>query len=135
MVAPKFRLRIDFGPHASLGPGKIALLEAVREMGSLSEAARKLAMSYRRAWLLLAEINGSFAELATLSAVGGSGGGGMQVTAFGRALISSYREFEQAVGAIGTRRFAAIAARVVKQKTPGSTVSPRPLKRRVAIRG
>ena len=132
MTAARVRLRIDFGPSVSLGPGKIALLEAIGATGSLSDAARQLAMSYRRAWLLLAEINKSFAARATLSAVGGNGGGGMRVTAFGRRLISHYRDFECAVEAMGARRFAGIAAGVAHQKPARKLRAPRPLKRRGA---
>ncbi len=52
MAAPIVRFRIDFAEHSSVGPGKISLLEAIRESGSLSQA-RKIRMSYRRAWLLV----------------------------------------------------------------------------------
>lgn len=127
MRAPRIRLRIDFDEHTSLGPGKIALLEAIEATGSLSEAARSLAMSYRRAWLLVAEINESFAERATQSAVGGSGGGGMQVTPFGHGLISRYRAFERSVASLGAQRFATIAATV--HARGARAPAPRPLKR------
>src|SRR5678816_3574093 len=62
---PTIRLRIDLSPDSALGPGKIALLEHIETSGSLSQAARELGMSYRRAWLLLNDINGMFSEPAT----------------------------------------------------------------------
>src|SRR4051794_23167808 len=68
------RFRIDLTPGCSIGPGKIQLLEAVARTGSLRRAATELRMSYRRAWLLLDEINHSFSEPATLATVGGAGG-------------------------------------------------------------
>lgn len=129
MGAPRFRLRIDFDEKASLGPGKIALLEAIAACGSLSEAARSMKMSYRRAWLLVEEINQAFAERATLSAVGGAGGGGMDVTAFGRGLISRFRAFERSVATLGAQRFAAIAATVSERKSVPRAHSARPLNR------
>ena len=129
MSAPRFRLRIDFDDNASLGPGKIALLEAIAASGSLSEAARRMKMSYRRAWLLVEEINQAFAERATQSAVGGAGGGGMDVTAFGRGLISRFRAFERSVTALGTQRFATIAAAVSERKPASRARSARPLNR------
>ena len=129
MRAPRIRLRIDFDENASLGPGKIALLEAIAATGSLSEAARSMAMSYRRAWLLVEEINQSFAERATLSAVGGAGGGGMNVTPFGRSLISRYRAFERVVASLGAQRFAAIAAAVSERAPAPRPHAARPLKR------
>jgi hypothetical protein len=42
---------------SAVGPGKIALLEQIMKIGSLSGAADKLGMSYRRAWLLLESLN------------------------------------------------------------------------------
>jgi molybdate transport system regulatory protein len=57
-----------------VGPGKVGLLEAVERCGSLSEAARRLGMSYRRAWLLLDELNRSCRERLATTAIGGSHG-------------------------------------------------------------
>jgi molybdate transport system regulatory protein len=54
------RFRVDFDRHCSVGIGKIELLEGIARSGSLSEAARRMRMSYRRAWLLLADLNTSF---------------------------------------------------------------------------
>ena len=61
----KFRFRIDFAANSWVGPGKIELLEAIRGHGSLSQAARGLGMSYRRAWLLLESLNSYFREPVT----------------------------------------------------------------------
>jgi len=57
---PIIRFRIDFGPRSCVGPGKISLLEQIERCGSLSEAARDLNMSYRRAWQLLDSLNSCF---------------------------------------------------------------------------
>jgi molybdenum-dependent DNA-binding transcriptional regulator ModE len=61
MVTPVIRFRIDFAANSWVGPGKIELLEAIRRHGSLSQAARSLGMSYRRAWLL---VESSYHELS-----------------------------------------------------------------------
>ena len=58
---PRVRIRVDLAPGCSLGPGKVSLLEAIETEGSLTLAARRLAMSYRRAWNLLDDLNRSFA--------------------------------------------------------------------------
>jgi molybdate transport system regulatory protein len=89
------RLRIDVSPTASIGPGKVALLEHIDRVGSLSQAARELGLSYRRAWLLLDDLNHSFAEPVASASIGGVGGGGVQLTAFAKELIKAYREVEQ----------------------------------------
>ena len=93
---PSIRLRIDLSPDSALGPGKIALLERIEATGSLSQAARELGMSYRRAWLLLADVNQMFTDPATTTSVGGTGGGGAQLTDLGREIVRAYREIEDA---------------------------------------
>ncbi len=91
MKDPAIRFRIDFAEHNNLGPGKIALLEAVQATGSISDAARAMKMSYRRAWLLVSSVNAAFDEPATVAVTGGKGGGGARVTAFGCRLRSTVR--------------------------------------------
>ena len=71
------RFRVDLAPRCSLGPGKIALLEAIADKGSLTHAAAKLGMSYRYAWLLLEDLRRSFSEPVTRATVGGRRGGGV----------------------------------------------------------
>ncbi len=92
--AVRFRLRITSGDAIAVGPGKIALLEAVGSTGSITAAAKSLNMSYRRAWLLLEELNRSLARPAIDSAKGGVQGGGSELTDVGRQLIELYRRIE-----------------------------------------
>jgi molybdate transport system regulatory protein len=109
MQAPAVRFRVDFGRDGAIGPGKIALLEHIGTGGSLSQAARDLGMSYRRAWQLLESLNSSFRERVVLSAKGGRGGGGARLTPFGRRLIRAYRDFDAEVQRRAARSFKAIA--------------------------
>jgi len=88
-------LRLDFDAGRKLGPGKIALLEAIRETGSISAAGRAHQMSYRRAWLLVEELNTMFAEPLVLARPGGANGGGATLTAAGERVVSLYREAER----------------------------------------
>lgn len=90
----KFRLRVTDGDAIAIGPGKIALLEAVDSTGSITAAAKQLGMSYRRAWMLLDELNGSLRLPAVDSAKGGPHGGGSALTGEGRRLIQIYRRIE-----------------------------------------
>ena len=52
----RLSIRIDLGPDWRIGPGKVQLLEAIAEHGSISAAGRALGMSYRRAWLLVEDM-------------------------------------------------------------------------------
>ncbi len=92
--AVRLRLRITRDGHVAVGPGKIDLLEAVQRTGSITAAAKRLGMSYRRAWLLLDELNAGLREPAVESAQGGSHGGGSRLTAAGHELVRLYREVE-----------------------------------------
>ena len=91
------RIRIVYGEEFAIGPGKADLLEAIAESGSISAGARQLEMSYRRAWLLIDEMNRCFREPVVGTATGGKGGGGAQITAFGLAALKEFRALEQRV--------------------------------------
>jgi len=125
MAAPSVRFRIDFAEHSSVGPGKICLLEAIRETGSLSKGARNIGMSYRRAWLLVDSLKQSFREPVTVASTGGRDGGGMLVTEFGDALIRNYRELERDFTRLAERRLHPIIATVVRHSRSGARVSLR----------
>jgi molybdate transport system regulatory protein len=91
----QFRLRIRKGEHVAIGPGKIALLEAIAETGSITAAARRLSMSYRRAWLLVDEMNQCMREPVVDTETGGARGGGSRLTATGTAIVEQYRAIER----------------------------------------
>ena len=71
MAGPRLSIRIDLASGDRIGPGKIALLEAIRSTGSISAGARALGMSYRRAWLLVEEINHALRKPAVTAETGG----------------------------------------------------------------
>src|SRR5690554_3608936 len=90
----QLRLRIYKDQLIAVGPGKIALLEAIAQTGSISAAARQLSMSYRRAWLLVNDTNKALKKPAVVSSEGGAQGGGTTLTPFGQLLIDHYRTIE-----------------------------------------
>jgi molybdate transport system regulatory protein len=94
MDAVRLTVRVDFGPDGALGPGKIRLLEAIGTSGSISQAGRVLDMSYRRAWLLVDDMNRCFRQPVVTTQPGGAQGGGAALTPFGRELIEKYRSIE-----------------------------------------
>jgi molybdate transport system regulatory protein len=91
----EFHLRVVKGRTRAIGPGKIALLEAIRDTGSISAAARKLRMSYRRAWMLVDDLNRRLAKPVVLAAPGGRDGGGTMLSPTGRKLVTLYRDIER----------------------------------------
>jgi molybdate transport system regulatory protein len=77
-----------------MGPGKADLLQAILEEGSITRAAKRMGMSYRRAWLLVDTMNQSFRQPLVEAARGGPGGGGARLTEFGHEALSRYRGME-----------------------------------------
>ena len=109
----RFRLRVRVGDVVAIGPGKIDLLEAIEATGSLTAAAGAIGMSYRRAWLLLEELNRSLRTAAVTTAAGGRSGGGSVLTPAGRELLSLYRRIEstaQRAAAADLERLTALLA-------------------------
>jgi len=90
-------LRIRFPGQDRLGRGKMELLEHIRTTGSISAAGRAMDMSYRRAWLLVSDLNRMFDEPSVESQRGGQKGGGAVLTPFGEALLQRFRAMERAL--------------------------------------
>lgn len=112
VALPGIRFRIDFDGRCSVGIGKISLLEAIERSRSLSQAARDIGMSYRRAWLLIDSMKAEFDTPVISATVGGSGGGGAQLTAFGRELIRAYRKLEGCLASLTLEHMSEVAAHV-----------------------
>lgn len=86
----RVRVRILSGSQIAMGPGKADLLRAIDESGSISAAARRMRMSYRRAWLLVHTMNECFAQPLVEAEKGGSARGGARLTAAGREVLELY---------------------------------------------
>ena len=104
-------LRIDL-PRGRIGPGKIALLEAIEREGSISAAGRAIGMSYKRAWDLVDALNRLVGEPVVAASPGGLRGGGATLTEAGRALVADYRAIERAAHRAAGSRLAALLRRM-----------------------
>lgn len=102
-----FQVRIGEG---RLGPGKAQLLTLIRDTGSLSEAARRMNMSYRRAWSLMEAINTLTDAPAVETERGGPGGGGSRLTPRGEALLQAYDTLRTTLDAAAASTLTRIAA-------------------------
>lgn len=89
----RIRVSIVFESGARIGPGKAAMLESIRDTGSISAAARDMGMSYKRGWLLLDSMNQAFTAPVVTAAPGGAGGGGAMLTPFGAEVLKRYDVF------------------------------------------
>jgi molybdate transport system regulatory protein len=106
----RLRLRIVFGDDAMLGPGKAELLERIRETGSIAAAGRAMAMSYKRAWSLVDEMNAAFREPLVARIRGGPRGGGARLTEAGERVLGHYRGLEATLAEAGAERIDALEA-------------------------
>jgi molybdate transport system regulatory protein len=88
-------LRIKRGADIAVGPGKVDLLEAIAATGSITAAAKRLGMSYRRAWLLVDTMNRCFTKPVVEAEAGGKRGGGARLTAAGLLAVRHYRRIER----------------------------------------
>ena len=97
-------------------PGKIQLLEKIREFGSISAAGRAMDMSYKRAWDLVDEINRICRQAAVERQTGGKNGGGAALTPFGVSLVARYRKIERDAASAVKKELAALRSDIGKPK-------------------
>lgn len=130
------RFRVDLNSQCSIGPGKIDLLEAISSTGSIRQAAVAMHMSYRQAWLLVDSLNRSFSEPVTTSSVGGTGGGGVELTAFGADLVRRYRIAGRRIETLARAVFAPLAQKLAEKPSGviASAASAPPSARRKPVK-
>lgn len=92
--ALKLKIQVVCGDGFAMGPGKADLLAAIMREGSIAAAGRAMGMSYRRAWLLVDEMNRSFASPLVAALPGGGAGRGARLTPLGEAVLADYRALE-----------------------------------------
>ena len=92
----RLTLRLDMDGEHALGVGKVRLMERIDESGSISKAAKEMGMSYRRAWLLVDDLNQRFGAPLVETQRGGGGGGGAALSETGREVVKLYRRMENA---------------------------------------
>ena len=90
----KMRIRVYVGDHM-LGPGKMELLGHIDATGSLAAAAKKMRMSYMRAWTLVQNLNEASDRPMVEMYRGGLGGGAAKVSQFGKKILALYQSMER----------------------------------------
>lgn len=91
----KSRIWIESENNVLLGEGRVHLLKAIQETGSLSKAAKSLNISYKKAWQLLDSVNKSAKKPVTINSIGGKGGGGAELTEYGKSLVEAFDEINR----------------------------------------
>jgi molybdate transport system regulatory protein len=94
-ISNSIRIRVTADDTIAIGPGKASLLQAIAHSGSISGAAREMGMSYRRAWLLVEQMNRCFRTPLVETATGGLKGGGAQITEMAADVLAHYQAMQQ----------------------------------------
>jgi molybdate transport system regulatory protein len=116
---PHLSIRVDFEPSGSaLGPGMAQLLERVAGQGSIRSAAASMGMSYRKAWLLVQEMQDTFNGAVVTTEIGGSDGGGTKLTELGANLVKTYRRIEARAARAAEADLESLAALVKANAAP-----------------
>src|SRR5215472_18164754 len=123
-MTTRITVRIDFDGKRRLGPGKIALLEAIQHRGSIAAAGREFGMSYRRAWLLVDELNRMFTAPLVETHGGGRHGGGAALTGLGGSIVTLYREAERKMSATAVSEIERIEAALALARTEPEPPQP-----------
>jgi molybdate transport system regulatory protein len=109
-LEPKFNLWVEHEGVVVLSSWRVGLLVAIDEAGSISAAAEKLGVPYRRAWEKVQEIEQGLGYKMVDTSVGGPGGGGAHLTAAGREAIERFRAFAEGFEAEVAQRYRAAFA-------------------------
>jgi molybdate transport system regulatory protein len=124
-ITEGLRFRLVLAPGVAIGPGKADLLEAIADTRSLTAAAARFGMSYKRGWTLVRELNTAFeTPLVETEKGGAGGGGGARLTTLGRRILARYREMEAdanaaiAAGVADLRRHLRRKPARAKKKSP-----------------
>ena len=88
-------LRITLSDSFYIGPGRADLMELIGETGSISEAAKRMGMSYKRAWGLVQALNEGFGAPLVEASRGGTAQGA-SLTVAGREVLERYRGMQEA---------------------------------------
>lgn len=77
------------------GPGPVELLELIRETGSINQAAKKMQMSYKKAWELVNNLNSMSAQPMVITATGGEKGGGSSISEEAIQMMDYHRHLRE----------------------------------------
>ena len=96
-----FKLWLEYEGDPILGKGGAEILEAIKEVESISKAAKKVGMSYRYVWNYLTKIERTIGEPVVKTYKGGRrGGGGAILTELGANLLREYNRAEGYMGEV-----------------------------------
>jgi molybdate transport system regulatory protein len=85
---------IDIDGHKFFGLGRAQLLKQIEATGSIAEAARRMGMSYKKAWAMIADLNAKASKAYVVVKKGGGKGGETVLTPAGRKMLEGFEKLE-----------------------------------------
>ncbi|MBE9465915.1 winged helix-turn-helix domain-containing protein [Dyadobacter subterraneus] len=82
------------------GLGRAQLLKHIQESGSISNAAKAMGMSYKKAWAMVDDMNVKAKEPYVIAKKGGKSGGGTELTEAGRKMLEAYNNLNSKLASI-----------------------------------
>jgi molybdate transport system regulatory protein len=96
-MEPKVNLWIEIGGRVVLSRWRVRLLKAVAETGSISGAAERVGVPYRRAWERIHEMEQGLGVALLDTQTGGPGGGGARLTPSALDYIERFQQFSEGI--------------------------------------
>lgn len=96
-LVPKLKLWLEKGEDSIVGEGRVELLEAIEEEGSLNKAAKSMGMSYRHLWGTVKKLEERLGFQLVETDRGGEGGGGTTLTERARRIVKDYKWMNDAL--------------------------------------
>jgi molybdate transport system regulatory protein len=98
----KVRVWVERAGRKVLGTGRVELLGLIDRHRSISAAAKRMKMSYRRAWSLVRDMNEAAGEPLVEVTTGGPGGGGATLTPRGKEAVALYQRIVERLARAST---------------------------------
>ena len=106
-MRPRLKLWLeDDEGRVALSEWRVGLLEAIREHGSLSSAARALGVPHRTAWERIREMEARLGTQLVEAESGGSAGGHSRLTPAAEDLVRRYTAVRSGLDDLVASRFA-----------------------------
>lgn len=109
----KSKIWLEIGGEPAFGNGRRRLLEAIESYGSISQAARALHLSYRKAWSHIQAMEERLGTRLVERRIGGKHGGGATLTRDARRLLEKFDKLEDGLAKIVDRKFTALFSRTL----------------------
>jgi molybdate transport system regulatory protein len=96
-MEPRVNLWVEIDGQVVLSRWRVKLLTAIAETGSISGAAERMGVPYRRAWEKIHEMEQRLDVALLDTQTGGPGGGGARLTSAAQDYIASFRRFSEGI--------------------------------------